>query len=273
MVFRILGTAAAEGWPGLFCVCDACKQARELGGKNIRRRATYQLGDKIRIDFGPDSYAQMIEYGLSYADLEHLLVTHSHQDHWYPQELLFRQPGFCKVPEGNVLHVYGNQRVIDAARRLSRIEECKVELHLLKRFEPVQLGDDVTATPIPADHAGDEEAFNFILDTPGGTILQANDTGWYADEVWEFLAERRLSLVVMDCTGGGALCRSGHLSVESVIDAKRYLEKLGALAADARFFATHFSHNGGLLHHELEKRFEGTGIAVAYDGLPLTLGG
>jgi len=34
MKVKILGTAAAEGWPALFCRCPACQRARKLGGKN-----------------------------------------------------------------------------------------------------------------------------------------------------------------------------------------------------------------------------------------------
>ncbi len=61
MELRILGSAAAEGWPAPFCVCPACAQARQRGGKNIRRRTSYQLGESIHIDWGPDSYASMID--------------------------------------------------------------------------------------------------------------------------------------------------------------------------------------------------------------------
>ncbi|GAI41159.1 unnamed protein product, partial [marine sediment metagenome] len=84
MVLKVLGTAAAEGWPALFCECEACRKAREAGGKDIRRRASYQLGDTMHIDWGPDSYNSMIAFGLDYSPLRHLLVTHAHQDHWMP---------------------------------------------------------------------------------------------------------------------------------------------------------------------------------------------
>ena len=33
MKLQYLGTAAAEGWPALFCNCSACIKAKELGGK------------------------------------------------------------------------------------------------------------------------------------------------------------------------------------------------------------------------------------------------
>ncbi len=38
MKLTYLGTAAAEGWPAVFCNCPCCRQARVLGGKDIRTR-------------------------------------------------------------------------------------------------------------------------------------------------------------------------------------------------------------------------------------------
>src|SRR5215813_7066312 len=104
------GTAAAEGWPALFCTCAACQEARRRGGKDVRSRASYMLGERIRVDFGPDSNLHQQKYGLAYERLEHLLLTHSHADHWFPQELAYRQAGFSRTPE-TPLHLWGNDTV------------------------------------------------------------------------------------------------------------------------------------------------------------------
>lgn len=51
---------------------------------------------------------------------------------------------------------------------------------------------------------------------------------------------------------------------------KRMLE-IGCADKNTRFIMTHFSHNGGLLHHELEERAEEMGFTVAYDGMILEI--
>ena len=56
MKIRYLGTAAAEGWPALFCSCPICTHAREHGGKNLRTRTQAILDDDLLIDFPPDTY-------------------------------------------------------------------------------------------------------------------------------------------------------------------------------------------------------------------------
>ena len=40
MKIKYLGTGAAEGWPGVFCNCQHCREAREKGGKNICTRSS-----------------------------------------------------------------------------------------------------------------------------------------------------------------------------------------------------------------------------------------
>lgn len=60
MKIRYLGTAAAEGWPALFCSCPICTQARERGGKNLRTRTQAVLDGELLIDFPPDTYCHAL---------------------------------------------------------------------------------------------------------------------------------------------------------------------------------------------------------------------
>ena len=50
MKIRYLGTAAAEGWPALFCSCPICTHARTQGGKNLRTRTQAILDGELLID-------------------------------------------------------------------------------------------------------------------------------------------------------------------------------------------------------------------------------
>lgn len=64
MKLKYLGTAAAEGWPALFCHCEACKKARKLGGKNIRTRSQAIADNRLLIDFCADTYMHVLQQGL-----------------------------------------------------------------------------------------------------------------------------------------------------------------------------------------------------------------
>ena len=55
MHFQYLGTAAAEGWPAVFCNCPLCKRAALLGGRNIRTRSQALINKDLLIDLPPDA--------------------------------------------------------------------------------------------------------------------------------------------------------------------------------------------------------------------------
>lgn len=279
MFLKLLGSAAAEGWPATFCACEACREARRRGGKDIRRRTTYQLGEHAHVDWGPDSYNSMISFGMDYAPLRHLFITHSHQDHWQPGELAWRRRGFSQLPEESWLHVYGNRQVGEALDKACADKPAwTLDFTLLKPFEPVPLEEDLTAFPIIASHASeDEQALNYLFVYQGRGVLIGNDTGWWMPEVWDFLQDFQMSAVVMDCTSGPlgtgprdaekSWVGSHHLNCEWVVEVRDELQRRGALAADCSFVANHFSHNGGWLHEQLEGYFDPHGIMVGYDGL------
>ena len=73
MKIQILGTAAAEAWPAIFCNCDTCQKVRKAKGKDIRSRSSILIDSKYIIDFGPDSYYHSIKYGLNFSELRDFL--------------------------------------------------------------------------------------------------------------------------------------------------------------------------------------------------------
>jgi phosphoribosyl 1,2-cyclic phosphate phosphodiesterase len=272
LTITVLGSAAAEGFPGLFCVCDICGEARRRGGKDLRRRTAYLLDDTVMVDFGPDVYHSMIALGVDYAPLRHLLVSHSHQDHWYPAELFFRRPGFSILAQGSHLDVHGNQAVADRlGGSIEDLSRLSLAMNVVRAFEEVDLGEGITAVGVKADHAGDEEALNWIVRTPTGAVLFGNDTGWYPQETWDFLGGAGLKLAILDCTSASLPHREGHMGVAAVVEAREMLDKIGALAPGARVIANHFSHNGRMLHADLEAYLNPHGIEVGWDGLRIDL--
>ena len=114
MHIRLLGTAAAEGWPALFCRCDNCRRARAAGGKNLRSRASVCVDDVFQFDFGPDTYLHVLQ-GHALAEVRHLIFTHSHFDHLSPAELACRLPPFAHGQD-QPLAIYGHDRVLDRIR-------------------------------------------------------------------------------------------------------------------------------------------------------------
>jgi len=84
MKTKFLGTAANGGLPQLDCGCLNCVAASKK--KNLRRLRSSLLvrtGDKkIVLDCGPDFRQQMLTEGLRLQEIDLIVVTHLHWDHF-----------------------------------------------------------------------------------------------------------------------------------------------------------------------------------------------
>lgn len=271
MKIKYFGTAAAEGWPGIFCRCDVCKKATELGGKNLRSRSQALIGDSLLVDFPPDSYYHMLHDGLNLPEIQHIIITHSHQDHFYPLDLNMRGNGFSDEVKG-MLHIYGNAHVekmfnetVSQAGAFCQLDK-RLAFHLLENFVPLEIAG-YKVTPLTALHDRRENCVIFLIEKDGKTLLYANDTGLFPDETYEFLQGRKLDLVSFDCTMMRVKEGTNHMGLADNVLVKEKLTELGCIHDGTEYVVTHFSHHGGLLHHELEEEAAKLGFIAAYDGL------
>jgi phosphoribosyl 1,2-cyclic phosphate phosphodiesterase len=273
MLLTILGSAAAEAWPALFCTCGHCREARRRGGRNIRRRTSYLLNSDTLIDYGPDINWQSHEFGVDLAAIKQILFTHSHHDHWAPQELTWRYKWFAVL--GGGLDLYGNQAVFERLERdcPQPAEELTVTCHLIGAGQAFRAGA-LEVLPLAAQHAtGQEEALNFIVRDGAAGLLIANDTGWWEEPTWELAAGQALDAAVIESTSLFLKPdqRHGHMGAETSLAFRDRLVETGALREGATVILNHFSHHGGALYEELCEHFAPHGVQVGYDGLRLEL--
>ena len=283
--FLVMGSAAAEGVPGYFCDCKLCRYAMEHGGKDLRMRTEYQLGDHVRIDFGPDNYAQELRYNIDSNQIKHIFITHSHIDHFVPDSLAYRRPGMSRVAEDNLLNIYGGT---DTIKKLSDFFWTQFDFHgnydfwrlkpnWLQHGSEVELPEeDMTFVALSADHMHENRLATpliYMIRWGEKHILVANDTGYFSDETWQLIEERKwkFDLVMNDCTGGTFDIKAGHMSGRFVVDTKKRLENLGLIDSNTRYVINHFSHNCLSTHADLEKHFNPHGIEVGYDGMEIYL--
>lgn len=274
MELLLLGTAAAEGWPAPFCECTYCQQARRRGGPNLRSRSGALVDDDLKIDLSADTVVQMQRAQRSLAGLKTLVFSHQHSDHISPSELNWMVSPFTQTPPAQPIAVYGNQQVL-AILREKLADSPKLapllELHLLEPFQAVTTPDGDQITPLPADHV--EGALLLRLtrsaERGGKTLFYGHDSGFYPAATLDALeAGPTLDIVLLDCTSGGRpMDNRNHMNCDGVVQMTDELRRRGVVTETTRVIATHFSHNGGLLHEELGQRFAPHGIAVAFDGM------
>ncbi|TYP79818.1 MBL fold metallo-hydrolase [Paenibacillus methanolicus] len=268
MKIHFLGTAAAEGYPNAFCRCEACAKARSLGGRNVRTRSSVIIDDVMKVDYSPDSHMQALRDRVDLGAVEHLLFTHTHYDHFNPEDLFSRIEGFAHGIDAP-LAIYGNDAVIGRSRAaLGPYAGDRFRFRLARPFETFEAGD-ARVTPLLADHDRYETCLLYDIEKGGRRMFYGNDTGWLPETTWAWLDGRQVDLAILDCTHGytGNDRNPNHMGIETILEVKRRMEDSGAMAKDGQIFVTHFTHNSGLLHEEFVRIFEPAGIQVAYDGL------
>lgn len=275
MKLKYLGTAAYEGFPGLFCECDACNKAALEGGRNIRLRTSMLINEDTLIDFSPDIYMQKLRYKLNLANIRHFIITHSHSDHFNPYDLMARLEGnyahFSGKNKGSHIQVYGNDRVKYFLDRAVEVEfggnQDFIHYTQVEPFKTYEVGE-LKVTPLLANHQQDEQSLIYLVEEKGKILLYGNDTGVLPEATFEYLQNVELDLVSLDCTHGARHAGGiGHLGLQTCVETKNRLLKMKSANEQTIFILTHFSHNGGLCHEALEQAAHPYGFIISYDGL------
>lgn len=292
MIF--LGTGAAELVPSPFCECELCTKARQLKGKNIKKRSCFMLSERVLIDFGPDLAVACIEHDVILSKVEHIFLTHTHSDHLNPSNLWLigiRKAGkpitmymsyeaftYCKdeftrqaqyegfkisfTPDNKGLLIVGGSKV-------------EVRLQVIEPYAPVTI-DDMQVFAVLSNHGTyvpNEFSFNYRITTADGTkLLYASDTGLYSKKNLEALSDAALDVLIMEATYGAHPIHedSSHLNGPHFIRNVEMMKEYGIVGDNTRIYSTHLSQSHDFLHDDMQAYFDKNSsqpITVAYDGL------
>ena len=200
-----LGTGSANGLPDVFCSCDYCNSLRELKGKNIRKRSTFLLGDKILLDFSPDIRTQILENNIDFSKIKGILLSHTHNDHLDIQELIkIKNPMDIYVNSSSEIWLKEQIKNAIKPKHQKNIQEKINHLNIvpMNYHSPFTI-EDFEIIPIKAKHTGlnlDECGTNFIIKNGSFIRLHASDTGIYSLKTFEFLKNFKFNDIVIECT-------------------------------------------------------------------------
>lgn len=270
MQITYYGTAAGEGWPGVFCQCPLCQSARRMGGKNIRTRSQALINDDLLLDLPPDNQLHSLCYGLDLGKVRALLITHSHSDHFYPEDLEFLQEPYSHTYSSQ-MQIYGNDAVGRGIVRTCGGTGGNKERFQFREAEVNETFTvlNYTVTPLRATHVQEEKCLFYHIAQGDRSLLYAHDTGAFTQENLDCLARQpgKLGLVSLDCTS--QMHRDGqyHMGLADAAEQKEKLLALGLADADTVWVVNHFSHNGGWLHDEITEQARKYGMIASYDGM------
>lgn len=275
MKLKYLGTAAAEGYPAMFCNCENCRKAIKKGGKNIRSRSQAIIDDALLIDYPCDTYFHANLNGINLHDIRNCLITHVHRDHLYPVDLIYFKPGFSHPAEDFVLNIYGSE---DVEKTLFAVLPESVKKHLnvitVEAFKPFEVGK-YTVTAMKAWH-GTDHPFIYSVCDGKKTILYGHDTDIFPEETWEYMINNKMhfDLVSIDCTEGAYedLTYHGHMCLGRNVRCRDRMLAEKLIDAKTKVVLNHFSHNGKDSNFdEFEPIAKKCGFETSFDGMEIIL--
>ena len=273
MKIKYLGTAAAEGLPGIYCECANCKKARKLGGKNIRSRSQALIDGKLLIDFPCDTYWHFVQNGISLTSVRNVLITHIHSDHFYPKDFGNFSPNYSVLDDTTFpFRVFGSEDLKDPIAHVVEKAKGRLEFVQIFPFEPFEiLGYTVTA--IKAKH-GTTNPYLYVIEKDGKSLLYAHDTGFLPEESFEYLKNRgkKFDFVSLDCTEGSReeLNYDHHLCLGWDKTFREQFIENGLADKDTIFCLNHFSHNGtDSCYDDFSKIAAKDGFLTSYDGMEI----
>ena len=276
MRIKFLGTIAAEGGPALFCNCEYCREAKKRGGKNIRSRSQLLVNEDLLVDFPADTYMHKTLYNLDLSKVRYLLITHSHEDHFYPNDLCLHGSHCAYGMAEPMMDIYCNEGVRNrfisevGGKIIPKVDKS-MRWHIVSEFEKIDT-ERYEIWTLKARHMETENAVFYLIKQGDKAFLQCNDTGVLWEENYEFLASLgvKIDAVCLDCTmGNSGDSYFGHMNFKECLDTVERMRKSDFVKHDTRFILTHFSHNGLVLHEEFEELCAPYNIEVAYDGMEI----
>lgn len=279
MKIRFWGTAAAEGIPCLFCGCAVCQEARKKKGRYIRTRSQMMVEDKILVDFNADTFGNAVRFDFDMSKLKHILITHVHGDHFYPEELTNRAVYYSNHLPHETLTLYGSEDVKTYSGALQKaVEQKRLAYCTLTAYVPYEI-EGITVTPLPAQH-NTPNPYLYILQQGGKTFFLCNDSGILSEETFAWLKEKkiRFDAVSYDCTHGlrdasrGGTQKTRHMGFPQIEEMRRILTANGNYKENTVEMITHFSHNAeGAGYGDMETLAVEKGLVLAYDGLEIEI--
>ena len=209
--------------------------------------------------------------------MTYLLVTHTHSDHFYPNDINMRRQGFANYC-GNktMLTVYGSDKVMASILPMAEAKSMAGLLQgvLVQPMEKVQI-DKYTVYPVRGVHAAAAGPLVYAITDGEKTLLYCHDSGPLPDEVFAYWKENglRFDYVSMDCTSGcSPMDYDAHMNLERNIAMRDRLLAEGLADGKTVFCCNHFSHNGAhSLYDEFVEIAAKEGFITSYDGMEVEI--
>ena len=261
MELLFLGTGAADWSP------------KHKGGALYRRLSSALVNDDLLIDPGPCIYDFAQDCGNPdlYKNVKHVILTHSHSDHFNVQTLL------RITRESNHRVCFWAQKA--AYEKLLAGADKNDELpfyHPMNPGKTEQVGE-YEIRPCYANH-GDlpegEIPLNYIVKQGERSFFYGSDSGWLMYETYKKIKKAKPNAMIFECTTGYAPGDErifGHTNIAMIGIMMESIVAQKATAEDCKYYATHMARTLHTTHEDTAERLAPFGVTPAYDGLKIEI--
>lgn len=254
MKIQFLGTRAADYGKDTFA------EIPDRFDKDNRRASAALVNGHILLDAGPHVLDSLRIAGHTLSQITDILITHQHSDHMNPSNIL----AIASVNPALRIWIRAGEGWKAAKNKLPGLQIMPTEFH--HRY---QVEEDLFVTGLPANHNQDAYPQHLLIEGEGKTLFYGPDGGWLMQPTFDALRERKLDLMVLDCTCGdyvGDYRMSVHNSIPMIRLMLPSLRTVGAIDGHTRVIISHLAVTLHASHEETQAICARDGIEVAYDG-------
>lgn len=246
------------------CACDYSEKLKnefkDCFDYDARRSSSLLIDKKYLVDCGEHTWDSLRISGADASKITNVFITHLHDDH-------FNIENIRKVASLGKICLWVNENAPIE-------EENNIEIVKMKPFQKYNVDGDFTITALPSNHDPLSFPVHFLIEKEEKRIFYGCDGAWLLAGTYNFLRNKKLSLMVLDGTVGdyiGDYRLAEHNSIPMIRMMLPSLKTFGVIDETTRVMISHIAPSLHKSHNETVRLLKKDKIEVAYDGQKLEI--
>lgn len=234
------------------------------GDEFFRRLTAVRVNKDLMIDCSADTTDFVDKKEGELDEVENVLITHTHSDHYSPE---------------TILNILGDDVRVWAEKEAEEMilsDMPQLRESVLEIFEENTVGK-YTVIPVPASHSvanRKQTPVNYIISDGEKTIFWGCDSAWIPNYSWHEMKNHKFDLIVLDGTLGdadGDYRIFEHNNIAMIKEMTNTIKSQQLLKENGKVMISHMSRYAHKEHSELQKQLDDVGVIVAYDDMEIEI--
>ena len=233
--------------------------------KDARRSSSLLINRHVLIDCGDHVPESLQIQGIPFADVDILLLTHLHGDHYCPANIRTLADGAARK-----LQVFAHRSALNRLKK--DLEGANVEIRALSYCKVRKLSGGLTVTALPANHTCCPS--HYLIEDGEKSVYYATDGAWIMYDAFYYLRKKKLDVCILDATVGdyeGDFRVAEHNSIPMIRLMLQSLYQASVCDDHTRILLSHIAPSLHESHESTRLRLAEEKMEPAYDGMEIIL--